>query len=72
MTLESMQLTIKKVFEDDLTAGEDRETQVTLVLKRRDANQATPGVFVDYPVPQGGTTSPNIVLNAANNWTYTL
>ena len=73
MALESMKLTIKKEFEDDLTAGEDRESEVTLVLKRRNAHQTPDAEFVDYPVPQqGGTTSANIVLNEANNWTYTL
>ncbi|MBO5516541.1 MAG: VWA domain-containing protein, partial [Firmicutes bacterium] len=72
MNLESMLLTIKKEFEDDLTAGEDRETEVTLVLKRRNANQTPAAEFENYAVPQGGTTSANIVLNEANDWTYQL
>ena len=70
MNLESMKLTIKKEFEDDLTAGEDRETSVTLRLLRRNAH--TEGAqFEPYPVPQqGGTVSADIVLNEANNWSY--
>ena len=72
MTLESMKLTIKKEFEDDLTAGEDRKTEVTLVLKRRNAHQSPEAEFTDYAVPQGGTTSANIVLNEANGWKYEL
>ena len=72
MPLESMKLTIKKDFEDDLTAAEDRQSEVTLVLKRRTGHQGETSdeAFVNYPVPQGGTMSPNIVLNKGNNWTY--
>ncbi len=74
MPLESMKLTIKKVFEDELTGGEDRETEVKLVLKRRNAHQAnaSDNPFVDYPVPQGNTTSAEIILNEGNNWTYSV
>ncbi len=70
LALESMKLTIRKQFEDDLTAGEDRETEVTLVVYRRNAHQDPEEQFVKYPVPQNGTTSENVVLNEANNWTY--
>ena len=75
MALESMLLTIKKEFEDDLTGGEDRETQVTLVLKYRSGHQAAQSdeAFVDYPAPHSdGTTGSNIVLNEGNNWTYSV
>ena len=72
MGLQSMKLTIKKEFDDDLTGGEDRETEVTLVLKRRNAHQTPEAAFEDYAVPQGGTTSANIVLNEANGWKYEL
>ena len=64
MALSSMKLRIKKVFNDTLTAAEDRETEVTLKLQRRVSGSGAD--FVDYNVP--GTTSPNIVLNAENNW----
>ena len=73
MALESMKLTIKKVFEDDLTAGEDRPNRVVLVLNRRTGHQDEPSeeAFAPYPVPQqGGVMSSEIVLNASNNWTY--
>ena len=67
MGLESEKLTIKKIFEDDLTSGEDRETEVVLVLQRRVTDT---GEYAPYPVPQGTTTSANIVLNEGNNWQY--
>ena len=70
IALESMKLTIKKEFEDDLTAGEDRETEVVLQLLRRAAHQTPEAGFEPYAVPQGGTTSANIVLNDENNWTF--
>ena len=73
MPLESMKLTVKKVFEDDLTGGEDRDTEVTLIMKRRNGHQATASdeAFVDYPVPQAiGRPSAEIVLNDDNNWSY--
>ena len=66
MDLTSQLLTIRKTFEDDLTAGEDRDTEVTLVLKRKINDNDHD--FADYNAP--GTTSPNIVLNEGNNWTY--
>lgn len=74
LSLTSMKLTIKKEFEDDLTAAEDRKPEVTLVMKRRSGHQATASdeAFVDYLVPQNGTTSANIVLNEGNNWKYEL
>ncbi len=77
MTLESMKLTVKKEFEDDLTGASDRDTEITLVLHRRNAHQDPESEdFVDfepYAVPQAdGTSSPNIVLNDDNNWTYSL
>ena len=77
MPLTSMLLKIHKDFEDDLTSGSDRETEVKLVLLRRNAYQdPTSGDFVDfapYPVPQaGGEPSAEITLNASNNWTYTV
>ena len=74
MNLESMLLTVRKEFEDDLTGGEDREVEVVLVLKRRNGHQNNESdeEFVPYPVPQGSQTSPNIVLNEGNNWTYSL
>ncbi|MBQ6478582.1 MAG: VWA domain-containing protein [Erysipelotrichaceae bacterium] len=71
MALESMQLSIKKEFEDDLTAGEDRQASVTLLLKRRKAHQDPAEEFEPYAVPQAGGTSAYIVLNEGNNWTYT-
>ncbi|MBR6960090.1 MAG: VWA domain-containing protein, partial [Clostridiales bacterium] len=73
MSLTSMLLKVHKDFEDDLTAGEDRVDEVVLVLKRRNAHQDPEAEFVEYPVPQaGGVVSANIVLNEANNWTYSL
>lgn len=73
MPLASERLTIRKLFEDDLTLGEDRDTSVTLVLKRREANSGAGVGFEDYPVPQGGgVLSPSIVLNDGNGWSYSL
>ena len=71
LDLPSMELSIKKVFEDDLTGAEDRETEVTLTLLRRAAG--TEDEFEPYPVAQsGGVVSANIVLNDDNDWTYKL
>ena len=70
MALESMLLTVKKEFEDDLTAGEDRETQVVLVLQRRDAHQEEPGDFEPYEVLQNGEMTSEIVLNEGNGWKF--
>lgn len=71
LDLPSMELSIKKLFEDDLTGAEDRETEVTLTLLRRAAG--TEDEFEPYPVAQsGGVVSANIVLNDDNDWTYKL
>ena len=73
LPLESMKLTVKKEFDDDLTGGSDRETEVILVLHRRNANQTPEAVFEPYAIPQaGGQTTANIVLNESNNWTFEL
>ena len=74
MPLESMRLTIKKEFEDDLTGGEDRQTEVVLVMKRRSGHQAAASeeAFDDFPVPQGTEMSAEIVLNEQNEWTYSV
>ena len=74
MPLESMKLTIKKQFEDDLTAGSDRQDEVVFTLKRRSGHQgqASDKAFVEYPVPQANGTSSTIVLNKANDWTYSV
>lgn len=70
IALESMKLTIKKEFEDDLTAGEDRRPSVTLVLYRRNSHQSPEPEFEEYAVPQNGVMSAAIVLNEENNWSY--
>lgn len=72
MALQSMELSVRKEFEDELTDAEDRDTEVVLVLKRRNAHQNPEAEFGDYAVPQGGVVSPYIVLNEGNNWTYRL
>jgi len=64
-----MKLTVKKVFEDDLTAGEDRQTEVKLILQRRDSHQTTPGEFEPYEIYLDGKKTSEIVLNEGNNWT---
>ena len=70
LDLPSMTLSIKKVWEDDLTGGEDRVNSVTFILKHRVAHT---GEYEEYPVPQSdGTISSHILLNDDNNWTFTL
>ena len=75
MPLESMQLSLQKVFTDTLTAAEDRLDKVEVRLQRRAkvAEGETPNAFQDYPVYQAGSTTPSalITLNEDNNWTYT-
>ena len=66
MSLASQLITIKKTFEDDLTGGEDRDEQVKLILKRKINDDQHE--FADFNAP--GTSSPEITLNDANNWSY--
>lgn len=84
--LESMKLTVKKVFQDELTYdprvghGEDQPKEVELVLKRRNAytKQANSdiyaknsGAFENYMAKQSnGSLSEKIKLDATNNWTF--
>ena len=69
MELESMKLTVKKVFEDDLTAGEDRDEKITLVLKRRASHQETEAEFAPFEVMVNGKMTSEITLSDANEWT---
>ena len=74
LKLDTMDLSVEKIFTDILTGGEDRDTEVTLFLQRRVVNgDGTFGEWEDFAVPyikpDGSTAHSNqIVLSEANQW----
>ncbi|MBQ6439197.1 MAG: VWA domain-containing protein, partial [Mogibacterium sp.] len=77
LQLDTMPLSLEKIWTDTLTEGEDRETEVTLFLQRRVVNgDGTFGPWVDfeapYTKPDGSTAHSNkIVLSDGNDWKAT-
>ena len=65
LDLYTMKLNIEKIFTDTLTAGEDREKEVTLVLQQKVANDEN----ADWEdVLDDDNKVVKLVLNDENNW----